>query len=168
MQQAYVAADLPDRSARAFIEHAPELEALPAVVGITEAPILLPSGELVTAHGLDRSTGLIFDGGSTDWRKLAVPDRPSKEDVAAAVEILFEPFEDFPFVADVDRSVAVSAILTSLLRPQLPAAPLHGINATAPGTGKTLLANVVGMIATGTPGPRNGNGGKERRILEAD
>lgn len=95
------------------------------------------------------------------------PTDPVKEDVAAAVEILFEPFDDFPFVADVDRSVAVSAILTSLLRPQLPAAPLHGINATAPGTGMTLLANVVGMIATGRPVPATAMG-KERRILEAD
>ena len=151
--KAHVPADLPDRIARAFIEHAPELIALPAVSGITESPIMLPDGALVTTPGHDARTGLIFDAGAIDWRTLRVPDQPSADDVRGAVEMLGDPLRDFPFVSDTDRAVALSAIITAVLRPQLPAAPLHGINATAPGTGKTLLANVVGMIATGRPVP---------------
>lgn len=43
----------------------------------------------------------------------------------------------------------MSAILSAVLRPMLVTVPLHGINAPSPATGKTLLAKLVGIIATG-------------------
>lgn len=167
-KNAHVPTDLPERTARAFIDLSPELKALPAVAGITEAPILLPCGELVTTPGYDPDTGLLFDAGNTDWSQFRIPKQPSQDEAEAALNALREPFRDFPFVGAVDEAVLISTVLSALLRPQLPAAPLHGINGTAPGTGKTLAANVVGMIVTGRPVPAMAMGGKneefEKRI----
>jgi hypothetical protein len=59
--------------------------------------------------------------------------------------------KDFPFLADADRSVAISAILTALIRPSLRTSPLHAFRAAKMGSGKSLLADVVALIVTGRP-----------------
>src|SRR5262249_55824277 len=46
-------------------------------------------------------------------------------------------------------SVSVSALLTALLRGSLPTAPIYLIRADTPGTGKSLLVDVIAVVATG-------------------
>jgi hypothetical protein len=60
-----------------------------------------------------------------------------------------------PFAGECDESVALALLLTSLVRRSLPAAPLGAISAPAgaSGTGKTLLADVIAIVSTGTPAP---------------
>ena len=48
-----------------------------------------------------------------------------------------------------DRAVAISGLLTALVRGSLPTAPLCLVRAHAPGTGKSYLVDVVAAIATG-------------------
>ncbi len=54
-----------------------------------------------------------------------------------------------PFVGNVDRSVALSAILTAVIRRSLPTAPLHAFDAPVAGSGKSKLVDIAGMIAMG-------------------
>lgn len=74
------------------------------------------------------------------------PDRPT---ALAALDQVIEVLAEFPFASDADRSVAVAAILTSLTRQSLTAAPLFGFSATVMGSGKTYLAHVMSLLATG-------------------
>ena len=60
-----------------------------------------------------------------------------------------EIINEFPFENDESRSVELSAILTALVRKSIRTAPLHGFTAPKMGSGKSLLADIVGLIATG-------------------
>ena len=82
---------------------------------------------------------------------------PSYEDALHALTVIKdEVLIGFPFVPDDElgdqsaaRSVALSAILTGCVRKSLRTAPLHAFSAPTMATGKTLLCNVVSMIAVG-------------------
>jgi hypothetical protein len=79
----------------------------------------------------------------------AVPEKPSRADAAAALGVINRALAGFPFDADHDRSIAVAAILTALVRRSLKSAPLLAFNAPKMGSGKSLLADSVSLIATG-------------------
>ena len=49
----------------------------------------------------------------------------------------------------VDRSVALSGLLTALVRGALPTAPVLLVHADTPGTGKSYLIDLIATIATG-------------------
>lgn len=90
-----------------------------------------------------------------------IPENPTKEEAKAALAVLKELFAEFPFVKiieDFDEkssslSVALSAVLTGLIRRSLRAAPLHGLDASEVGSGKGLAANSVSIIVTGHEAP---------------
>ena len=120
--------------------------------GLIQAPTLREDGTLLTESGYDRATGLFLDTNGVDYPEIK--DKPTKAEALAAMKSLKIPFKDFPFVEgdDFERpslSVALSAVLTGLIRRTLPAAPLHGFDAPTAGTGKTLACNVVSVIVTG-------------------
>jgi hypothetical protein len=133
---------------------------LPSLTGIIETPTLRSDGTLLTAPGYDRASGLLLDTGSVEFP--AIPDRPSREEALAALALVATPFKGFPFVPDgpkdkdglktsASRTVMLAAVLTALVRRTLRAAPMHGVSAPTPGTGKTLAIQVVSMIAMGRP-----------------
>lgn len=66
---------------------------------------------------------------------------------------MWELLNTFPFVDKASRAVALSAILTSLIRPSLASAPLHAFSAPAAGSGKSLLMDIASMISTGHETP---------------
>lgn len=124
---------------------------LDTLLGVTETARFRADGSVLAASGYDPRTGLLFeplDGLPT------VPDEPTDEDVLRAVETLHEPFADFPFLDATDRAAAIAAALTLLARPAIAGpCPLFAVRAYAPGTGKTLLVDVVGLIGTGRAPP---------------
>jgi len=132
----------------------------PHLIGVISAPTLRPNGSILDRPGYDEATGLFFDNQDTTF--LPVPDRPTREEARAALtlltdEILNRPCvnsdrpEDrgFSFTAPSDRSAALAAILTALVRHSLPTAPLFLFKATRQGSAKSLLANAVSLLATG-------------------
>ena len=60
--------------------------------------------------------------------------------------------------------MALSGILTALIRRSLPTAPLHGFNAPAAGTGKSLLVDLASLIATAHPAPVIAQGKSEEEM----
>lgn len=123
---------------------------LPPIAGIVTTPTLRPDGTLLDASGYDKATRLYL---MLDER-LEMPDileEPSREDALDALNLLLEPLAEFPFVGPVDRAVALSGIITAVVRPALPVAPAHGIRASTAGTGKSYLVDVISTIATGRP-----------------
>src|SRR6516164_3088401 len=48
-----------------------------------------------------------------------------------------------------NRSIALSGLLTALVRGSLPTAPIYLIVADTPGTGKSYLVDVISTIVTG-------------------
>lgn len=140
----------PARIVRGVIETADEL-GFPPLRGVAPGPILRPDGSVTARRGYDPGSGLWIEPGFSE-RALSVPAHPDRDDAEAAGRELSELFRNFDFVDEVALAVAISAILTTLLRPLLPAAPAHAFDAPAPGSGKSLLADAVARIATGRRG----------------
>jgi hypothetical protein len=123
--------------------------AFPRVSGIITTPTLRPDGSLLSAPGYDPRSELYLVPG---LQLPSIPDLPTREQAEAALKTLKEPFEEFSFKQKdppIDRAVALSGLLTALLRGSLPTAPIHLIRADTPGTGKSYLVDIVAMIATG-------------------
>jgi hypothetical protein len=115
--------------------------------GVLTAPILGRDGRIIETPGFDATSGLLLDFKPGAFPP--VPVSPTRSDARSALESFKEPLRAFPFVDDAARSVALSAMLTALIRIVLRTSPLHGFDAPTAGTGKSLLAEMVGLLATG-------------------
>jgi putative DNA primase/helicase len=115
------------------------------------APTLRGDGSILEAPGYDEATGLLYESQAVAFPR--VPTTPNTVEVYHAAIVLLELIKSFPFVDEPSRGVAISAILTSLIRPSLPSAPLHAFTAPTFGSGKSLLMDVASMIATGHETP---------------
>lgn len=121
----------------------------PPLLGIVEAPTLRPDGSVLDQTGYDARTGLYFDARGRKFPAIA--SEPSQEDAMRALDQLSKLIEGFPFVEECDRSAALAAILTGLVRRSLRTAPLFAFRAPKMGSGKTLLADTTAMVVTGRP-----------------
>lgn len=115
--------------------------------GITQSPTLRADGTVLQEPGYDPASGLLYDPGRIAFPEVA--DEPSKEEALAALDVLSAPFRGFCFADEADRSVALAAVLTALVRSMFPAAPLFAIDAPTAGTGKSLLTEAIAIIITG-------------------
>ena len=102
---------------------------LPVLTALVNAPTLRPDGSILCEPGYDRATGLLLDTHGVVFPRI--PDKPDWEEARAALSVLLQLIETFPFVGEADRAVALSAILTACVRCSLGTAPLHAF--TAPG-----------------------------------
>ena len=120
---------------------------LPILRGLIHAPTLRPDGSILDRPGYDPITGLLFLGHDTCWEPLS--ENPTLEDARRAVEELRTLLQGFPFANPESESVAISGILTSLVRKSIATAPMHGFTAPKMGAGKSLLADAIALIVTG-------------------
>jgi putative DNA primase/helicase len=120
---------------------------VPSLSGIIFAPTLNGRGDLIGSPGYDPLSQLYLWFEADQFPNL--PAKPTRVEAEAALAILLEAIATFPFKGDVDRSVAISGLLTSLVRRSLKTAPLHAVTSHLPGSGKTLLVDVIATIATG-------------------
>jgi transcriptional regulator with XRE-family HTH domain len=129
---------------------------LPPLVGISTAPIVAPDGKICIEEGYHpeiryfyHATGVpISSGADNQKQKLEIGDTtPTDENVTKAKQlILDELLCDFPFANQASRANAVALMLNPFVRPLIwGATPLHVIDASTPGTGKTLLADIASM-----------------------
>jgi putative DNA primase/helicase len=116
------------------------------LTGIVQCPTLRRDGSLLDQDGYDERAGLVLVN-SLDMPTIA--DVPSKEDAEEALELLSGLIEECPFVDQSSRAVALSMILTPVLRAAMEVAPMHLVTAPLAGTGKSYLADIAAMIATG-------------------
>jgi putative DNA primase/helicase len=116
----------------------------PCLTGIIQCPTLRRDGSLLASEGYDEASGLVLVSA------VALPPiGDSRAEAKVALGVLDELLLEFPFVDARDRSVALSMILTSTLRGAFEVAPMHLVVAPRPGTGKSYLADVASMVATG-------------------
>ena len=126
--------------------------AFPRVAGVINVPTLRPDGTVLDQQGYDPVTQLWLE---PDQNLLlpALPEQPSQEEAAAALGVLKELLTEFPFINDVDRSVALAAMLTAVLRGAFLFAPLSLFVSPTAGTGKSYLVDLIATIITGRQCP---------------
>jgi hypothetical protein len=147
-----VAALFPQSAAQSACEAARLGEYMPnlkALHGVTHTPMLRSDGTILDTPGYDAATGFLYlpDAGLEVSR---TPDRPTPDEIKAAVELILIPVAEFPFVSDDDRATWIGLLFTPILRPLLPGPYQMGVfTATNPGSGKTLLAKIIRILHGG-------------------
>jgi hypothetical protein len=129
----------------------------PVIAGVISAPTMRPNGSLLLDAGYDEGTRLLL---VEPPPMPAIPDRPTKVDAQRALKLIEDLLTGFPFVDDVARAVALSALITPVVRGAFPVTPMHASRAPTAGTGKSFLCDIVAAIAIGQPRRGYGRDGK--------
>ena len=143
----WVSIDPPERVAKIILSRG-GVGRFPQVAAAITTPTLRPDGSILAEPGYDPSTRLYLALDPQFTMPLILP-APTHADALDALALLGDLLSDFPFVNPFDRAVALSGIMTAVLRGAVSVAPMHVFRAHTPGTGKSLLVDVAATIATG-------------------
>lgn len=122
--------------------------------------------ELLLCPTIDASGNIIHaEGYYPDLKAMLLPSKdvahvelnhsPSRLEAVRALGQINELLADFPFANDAHRSVALSSIITPVVRTAITGpVPMILIDSPTPGTGKSLLVDIGSIIATGAPASR--------------
>lgn len=114
-------------------------ESFSPLSGIIEHPFVNRDFKIVQKNGYDEQTGLY----ATLHHKLKLTSMPPQD---AYKFLAYEVFDEFPFASDLDRCVAVSALLTCVQRPVIAGDsgfPGFAIVSPTQSSGKTTLAQLI-------------------------
>ena len=123
----------------------------PPLMGIVSAPLILTNGRVIDNRGYDARTGLYLDPLGTSFPPI--PKKPTQEDAQEALNLLNDLLQEFPFTNDASKAVALSGLLTAVLRRAIDFAFMHAITAPAFGSGKSYLVDLFCMLAAGQCAP---------------
>lgn len=116
------------------------------LTAVINAPTLRLDGSILSEAGYDPKTGLLLLGGG-DFPPI--PQSPTRRQAMEALAALEGLLGEFPFVSEDDRSAGLAMLITAIVRPSLPTAPMFAITAPTPGTGKSYFADLAAILATG-------------------
>jgi primase-polymerase (primpol)-like protein len=122
---------------------------LPILEGVVESPTLRPDGSILDTPGYDPLTRLLYL--PTPGLEIPpIPEHPTAEQIAEALAIIQEPISEFPFADTASRANTLAAMLTPVVRHAIGGhVPLALFDKPRAGTGASLLADVISLIATG-------------------
>jgi hypothetical protein len=120
----------------------------PVVAGIITTPTLRPDGTLLTAPGYDAATRL-YHVADPSLRLHPEVDAPTRDLAKRALGVLETLLQEFEFVNGVSKAVALSGIITPIVRGAMSVSPLHAVNAHTAGSGKSFLIDLISLISTG-------------------
>jgi hypothetical protein len=118
---------------------------LPVLLSLIGAPALRPDGTVLQTPGYDAATGLYY---APQGAIPPVPDVPDVVDVRNARNFLVNlVLADFPWASPGDRANFIALLISPILRPYIGGLiPLGAISASDRGSGKTLLADIIGTL----------------------
>lgn len=124
-----------------------EWPAIRNIEGVIEAPTIRADGSILDEPGWDAETSLVYEPNCVF---PAIPKNPGLEDAKGAAGRLLALVSDFPFTDEHHRVAWLSAVLTPLARWAIDGpTPLFLFDANTPGVGKSKLADLVAILATG-------------------
>jgi hypothetical protein len=113
---------------------------------VVNVPTLRKDGTLLDTPGYDAASGLFYHP-ATDIP--SIPERPEQQDAEIAAAWLLDMLRDFPFDSDSSRDNYLGLLLTFVVRQLCDCVPLALIDAPVMGSGKSLLAKIACVTATG-------------------
>jgi putative DNA primase/helicase len=159
--QAWVPTDPPSRVARSLLQKGQW--SFPKVTGVITTPTMRPDGTILDRPGYDSTTQLWY----APDKYLRVPPikaQPTREDALAALELFEDLLTGFPFVDDVDRAVALAALLTPPLRAACDVVPMFLFLAHVAGSGKSYLTDLISTTAHGRKAPAISKAASEEEL----
>jgi hypothetical protein len=138
----------PPRNVVEYVRSVPTLP-FPPLIAIPRTPFFRPDGSLVTTPGYDPSTSLFYAPNDKHFT-VDVPEDPTADDVHNAVTTVDEAVADFPYADEGSAANTLALLLTPMLRNVITEpTPMCVITKPTPGSGGSLLAEVVSLITTG-------------------
>lgn len=141
----------PERMLTALLQKG-QYDRIPQVVGVVSCPTLRPDGTILDQHGYDPATRL--------WHHLdpnlimpPMPLRPTRKDAEAGLRLYQELLAGFSLATELDKAVALAAIISVGCRGAFSVGPMYLFNAFAAGEGKSYLVDLIAHIVTGRPCP---------------
>lgn len=129
------------------------------IAGTINAPTMRPDGSIFAEAGYDDMTRL--------WRwadddiEVDVPEFPTKRQALNALDLIKELFSEVAFASPTDRSVAIAALITAVVRGAFDMAPMFLFRAHSSGTGKSYLVDIISHVVQGRWCPVISLGSKE-------
>lgn len=130
--------------------------------GIASAPTWRTDGTILDQPGFDPLTRVLYIP-TPGVTYLPIPQNPAKDDARQALDTLCELISEFAFVQEngdpaigqpsPSRSVALSGLITPMVRRAILTAPFHAFDATDAGSGKSKLCSLASIIARGHVAP---------------
>ena len=122
--------------------------------GIVRGPALRSDGSIVTIPGFDSQSGLFCDYDPAQWPEI--PANPDREDAVLGLGKLSSLTADFEFASPGDKAAWIASLVTVVARRCIRGpVPAFAIDASCRGSGKTLLAGLCSIVATGQDAPRS-------------
>ena len=125
--------------------------AWPYLDEVAHAPVFGRTGQLVSEPGYDPGEAVWYAQPSALESLPPVPNLPTPDDLREAVRLLDEEMlVDFPFARPSDKAHMIGALVLPFVRRMIRGpVPFQLIEAPAPGSGKSLLADLVAVLRTG-------------------
>lgn len=126
---------------------------LPALTTITGVPTFAADGTLHIKPGYQPTDRTYYAPQAQLMAIDLIPDRPTRADLEQAKDLILDQLlGDFPFTNEAERAHAVALILLPFIRGLIDGpTPLHLIEKPSPGTGASLLIDIVSYVTTGRP-----------------
>ena len=123
----------------------------PPLRGIVEVPVLRPDGSVLVDPGYDPATKLYYHPLPGPALDPIISASPDQQDAVNSVNfLLYELLPDLPFIDEASQANTVAALLTPFVRHVIVGpVPMGLFDAPQAGTGKTKLAETIGMVSTG-------------------
>jgi hypothetical protein len=118
----------------------------PAVAGVVSTPTMRPDGTILDREGYDEATRLLLVAPPP---MPPMPEAPTRDDALRSLETIKDLLVEFPLVDGVSKSVALSAMITPVVRGAFLVAPMHAARAPVSGSGKSYLFDSAAAIAIG-------------------
>jgi hypothetical protein len=116
------------------------------IVGVISTPTMRPDGTLLIKQGYDPATRLLL---IEPPLMPVIPDEPTRDDALKALALLEDLVKESPFVDGVAKAVALSGIITAVVRGAFPVSPMHVSTAPVAGSGKSFLWDLPAAISAG-------------------
>ena len=122
---------------------------LPALEAVVESPILRPDGTIFDTPGYDSRTRLFYKP-VKGFELPKIPEKPERSDIEQAIRLVDEAIGEFPYEDASSAANTLGLILTPLVRQAVDGpVPMALIDKPQAGTGGSLLAETVALIASG-------------------
>jgi len=116
---------------------------------LSQIPFLRPDGTICSTPGYDQRSKTFLELDPA-MQGITIPDRPSKDEVERAKELLLtDLLGDFPLHTESDKANALATLITPFVRDLIPTSPLAVIDAKEAGSGKNLMADIISILTTG-------------------
>lgn len=131
---------------------------------VTTVPVFLADGSILQARGYNAQARVFLEPAV----HVYVPDEPTQDDAAAAVDMFRDLLSDVTFKGPADFAVWLAGLLSPLIKAatENAPAPVICVSASRPGAGKTLLADLATLIVMGQPAENRTYGGNARDNTE--